>query len=390
MASKNHLLLLPPRSANPRMVGLSESKLLDAIHAVYRTIINYNSKDRIQSVESIHNTFGWVVSNTLNGNVEQGFIYRTSCIRGELVFLCVTYASTVCFHIHREFVDRNEVLTKNEVRSFFRRLLDVYYVLRDVAKPQLLAWTTAPTIPDVAECSVHTINFMISLCCALYGMCCCKLARLQDEKPSKDDWATMTLFVAERFETCYSILQDRIWPVYGRHHPSAHEVAVLLSGYALHYRTKSYAARLRDEEFICKLSHRQIIALARCTEYLVAPLRTGQAGFDPKVADICIDDMRRIVHEHLGMCEQPVIGMTSIETAQQCRDMMSIIMHLMPPSAPVMDYVPSDRRQIRHFVLDPKRGNYNIIEHTIRPSLTRSVAASAQAGVRKPRFEIAQ
>jgi hypothetical protein len=393
MASKKQILLLPPMSANPRMAQLSESKLADAIHAVYRTILCANNKERMHTAESIHNTFGWIVSNTLNGNVEHGFIFKTSCIRAELVFLCVTYASTVCFHIHREFVGRYDQLTKEEIRKFNRRLLDAYFALRDVAKPQLRAWTTGPDVPDVAECSVHTINFLISLCAALVGMCFCKMTRLKFEKPAKGMWASITLFVAERFETCYSILQDRIWPVYGRSHQSAHELAVLLSGYALYYRTKSYAARLLDDEFIVRLSHRQIIALARCTEFLVAPLLTEQAGFDHDRALKCIEDMRRIIYEHMPLCEAPVIGMNAITTAKQCEEMLDMVEPLMPESWNVLDMIVTNTKGKPFFCLDKARGNYNVIEHVIRPTAalqSSSGAGSLATTMRKPRFELGQ
>src|SRR5690606_36183400 len=96
--------------------------------------------------------------------------------------------------------------------------------------------------------------------------------------------------------------------------------AVLIAGYAIYYRTTCYASLLHDEQTVDTLKHRQVIALARCTEYLVAPLLSGRPGFSAERAEKCIKDMRRIVDEHLPLCETPILGMTPISSVFQFLD----------------------------------------------------------------------
>jgi len=386
MASLEQLLLVPPMSANPRLRGLTEARLEEEINAIYSAILDYNGKERAHAHVSVQSQFGWHVSLTLNGNVGESYVYKTSCVRAELVFLCVTYACTVCYSIHSEFVLRSGEITKQELRRFFVRLYGAYLLLRDVAKPQLQAWTTGPPVPQVAECSVHTTNFLISLCAGMYGISFCKLGRLCDQKPGKALWARLTLFVAERFETCYSILQERVWPVYGRQHRSADKLGEQLAGYALCYRTKCYAALLHEPEFADRLMHRQTIALARCTEYLVAPLRVKMFGFDTARADEVLDDMRRIVEAHLVACEAPLIGVDKIDNGRQFAELMSLVAHLIPKSDNIMDMPPPDKEKLRRFTVVPRHGAYNPLYHTIRPE--GSVSAQGRVSARKPRFEL--
>lgn len=378
-------MFVPPLSANPRLKQLTEARLEEEINAIYSAILDYNGRERPHAPAYEHSQFGWHVSLTLNGSANETYIYRTSCLRAELVFLCITYASTVCYNVHGEFVRRAGEITKQDIRPFFDRLYGAYLILRDVAKPQLAAWTTAPQVPTVAECTPHSINFLMSLCAAIYGICFCKLGRLREDKPTKVLWARLTMFVSERFSTCYTILQERIWPFYGRTHPSVGKFAAQLAGYALCYRTKSYAALLHDQDFIGVLQHRQIIALARCTEYLVAPLRVSMFTFAVDRAEVVLKDMDKIIQSHAALCEPPAIGLQRIEGERQYAELMSVVAHLIPASDNIMNQPPPKRVELRRFVVTPRHGAYNPLYHALPNAVDRE--SQARSTQRKPRFE---
>jgi hypothetical protein len=379
MASKKPIFLIPPTSINKRWATATESELLEAIHGIYRHIMD---KSQQYDVAIQSNVYGWVVSPTLNGAVPDRFIFSSSCIRSELIFLCIFYACSVCWSVHKALVE-SQALNPQQYRGFFRRMRSVYLILRDVAKPQILKWTANPQIPPVAECSMDTVDLLLSLCVSIYSLAVCLFSNQGSEKVEKHLWARMTLFVAERFESTYTILHNQIWPMYGCQHPSAWEMSVVLAGYCLYYRGKSYASLLHDPDYLATLQNREIIALARCTEYLMLPLTDPMFGFAGERLQKYIDDMREIVKQHLPVCESPMVGIQRIETGEEFDSLFKLVADSGKlPESQNLVMMMFKKNEKAYFIPDPSYGNYNITSHS---SASTKIHLS---GARKARFHM--
>lgn len=380
MASKKDIFLIPPVSTNPRWKSATEQQLLDAIHGVYRHIMDYSHQTDFTFQT---NLYGWLVSPTLNGGVSDQFLFTSPCIRAELIFLCISYACSICWSIHHAVVEKSSTLTQNQYRAFLKRLWSAYFVLRDVAKPQIIAWTQIPQIPPVAECSIDTIDFLISLCVSIYSLCVCLLSVCDSRKIESKAWSRMTLYTAERFEVSYSILHKRIWPMYGCQHPSAWEMSCALSGYALYYRSTSYFALINNYDYADILTTRELISLARCTEYLMIPLMNPMFGFNGDTITKNIEDTKDIIQNNLPLCDHPVVGINKIDNGEEWDRMFSIVKksNKLPESQDLMAMLVS-KFPIPYFVLDPQYGNYNISEHST------SSTKIHKSGTRKARFHM--
>ena len=394
MASERDIFLIPPASVNNRWEKDTNKNLLAGIHAVDRYILLHAHK----RVDAVNETlYGWYISPTLNGVLPEDYIFTSTSVRAELVFLCVAHASAECWKVHRYLRENAADLKQTTIKSYFARLRKVYFHLRDVAKPELLRWTCRPLIPEVAELHTDTIDFLIAYVCALYSLCSCLFMTSNGQSVSLRIWATMTLFVAERFAVAYTILYNRVWTNYGCQHLSAQEVAKSLSGYALYYYCKAYSTLLHETHFCDNTTARQRIALARCVEYLATALTEPAFGFAGTRITRYLEDMRGIVLEELPMCEEPVIGRERIHTAAEYDYMFAVVSPAIPESMNLMEtiYRSSDRRH-PYFVNDPGTGTYNVAHHGIstrraqtatqRTKTTHTPSAQTTGGVRKPRF----
>lgn len=391
MTSTKKILLIPPTSVHPHWESAGEEQLLEGIHDVHHYIQDHGQrKDSAIRQKS----YAWYISPTLNGALSEQHVYSSSCIRVELIFLCITYGCSVCWNVHRDLIERLPKLGDGQLKDFFRavrrRMRNAYLILRDVAKVHLIEWTLRPTIPEVAEMTLEGVDFLMSLCVAIYSVAFCLFSTRKHGSVLESDkltWAKMTLFVAERFESAYSILYKRVWPMYGCQHDSAWEVAAVLAGYSLYYRSKCYATLLHDEGFLATISARQTVALARCTEYLILPLTNPMFGFGGDRVTRYLSDMRDISRRYLPVCEEPVIGIKKIETGAEYNRMYAVVADTIPEADNILATMFSgkeDGRAIADHFVNRSVGTYSLAYHGMSTALPKTVTDSASAREGKP------
>lgn len=398
MASDRDIYLIPQASVNERWEKDTFKKnFLKGIRSIDYHILQQAEKKSSRNAETL---YGWYVSPTFNGILTDDYIYTTTCIRGELIMLCMAHASIESWNIHHALKENGKTMTAKTIRTYFSRLRRVYFILRDVAKVELIRWTCRPLIPPVAELSEDTINFMLAYVCGLFGLCACMYWTRKETKVDKDIWARATLFVAERFATAYTILYEKVWPNYGCQHVSAAEVSKTLAGYSMYYYCKSYATLLHTDEFCIQTTARQKIALARCVEYLATALKEPTFGFSGNRIDNFLTDMRSVISKELPLCEEPIIGRESIVTGSEYNRLFSIVSSRIPTSENIMKttHKSSDGKK-PYFHDDPNTAKYNIAHHGInfesrKKSKSKQTQTTKRASVptddrkRKPKFEL--
>jgi hypothetical protein len=203
----------------------------------------------------------------------------------------------------------------------------------------------------------------------------------------------MEMNIALRFRTAYSLLQKTILPLYGGQHISATLLSATLLGYAQYYECVGSMTLLASDKFKKNATPKQVIALARCTEYILRPLANDLFGFSKTIhAKHSLGILKDVIKNHIPMCRIPVLGMNPIASDEEWdafHDTLCTPVNLYPPTLEILS-----SSQIKGskncFILHPKLGNYSVFNHCSSDDKQLKITPTVvhPDGIRKPRFDL--
>lgn len=234
----------------------------------------------------------------------------TSCLRTEFIMISYTYVIQTVRHVLRQYEDfmtrirGAQKLTKGDTevaRGFCKRLYNVYLVLVDRVKINVLLLTLGSIVPACAELSIHTVNALIAYVAGLHSVVMFTFLEITQEAKnpvSFDVRRDVFAFVALCFGRAYSIFTRYVWSTYTAPVTADKSASVIaphapfqryLLGATLFYQAKSIISAVQYEKMLSKPSAATILVLSRRADYILGLLCSSQAfGFFARAQQLTV------------------------------------------------------------------------------------------------------